>query len=132
MYVFVCVFFFFKQKTADEMRISDWSSDVCSSDLTPPATVATGCSLANATNLSLASIAASPARSTIVVRPRSALRAWPSATFFLSCEIGRASCRGKSVSVRVDLGGRRILKKKTNTITIKTEKSEVKQKQQHK
>src|SRR3546814_3763103 len=38
--VFVCdsclffvVFFFFKQKTAYEMRISDWSSDVCSSDL---------------------------------------------------------------------------------------------------
>src|SRR3546814_15030726 len=29
----VMVFFFFKQKTAYEMRISDWSSDVCSSDL---------------------------------------------------------------------------------------------------
>src|SRR3546814_2098322 len=29
----ICVFFFFKQKTAYEMRISDWSSDVCSSDL---------------------------------------------------------------------------------------------------
>src|SRR3546814_1574136 len=28
-------FFFFKQKTAYEMRISDWSSDVCSSDLPP-------------------------------------------------------------------------------------------------
>src|SRR3546814_8620915 len=34
----VCVicFFFFKQKTAYEMRISDWSSDVCSSDLSFP------------------------------------------------------------------------------------------------
>src|SRR3546814_8727703 len=32
-------FFFFKQKTASEMRISDWSSDVCSSDL-PAATSA--------------------------------------------------------------------------------------------
>src|SRR3546814_1789119 len=34
--IFVVVFvffFFFKQKTAYEMRISDWSSDVCSSDL---------------------------------------------------------------------------------------------------
>src|SRR3546814_2071382 len=30
---FLCIFFFFKQKTAYEMRISDWSSDVCSSDL---------------------------------------------------------------------------------------------------
>src|SRR3546814_6974349 len=42
LYYFCCVlwlsffhlfFFFFKQKTAYEMRISDWSSDVCSSDL---------------------------------------------------------------------------------------------------
>src|SRR3546814_14646190 len=40
MMLFVCIrlvvimfFFFFKQKTAYEMRISDWSSDVCSSDL---------------------------------------------------------------------------------------------------
>src|SRR3546814_2574272 len=32
-YVYVSYFFFFKQKTAYEMRISDWSSDVCSSDL---------------------------------------------------------------------------------------------------
>src|SRR3546814_10366421 len=34
----MCLFyiiFFFKQKTAYEMRISDWSSDVCSSDLRP-------------------------------------------------------------------------------------------------
>src|SRR3546814_8663414 len=35
--MFYCIFsfvvFFFKQKTAYEMRISDWSSDVCSSDL---------------------------------------------------------------------------------------------------
>src|SRR3546814_10027545 len=36
MMSYLCVmlfFFFFKQKTAYEMRISDWSSDVCSSDL---------------------------------------------------------------------------------------------------
>src|SRR3546814_4375790 len=32
-YVLSAYFFFFKQKTAYEMRISDWSSDVCSSDL---------------------------------------------------------------------------------------------------
>src|SRR3546814_18556859 len=31
--VYFMIFFFFKQKTAYEMRISDWSSDVCSSDL---------------------------------------------------------------------------------------------------
>src|SRR3546814_15985942 len=34
VWILVCVsIFFFKQKTAYEMRISDWSSDVCSSDL---------------------------------------------------------------------------------------------------
>src|SRR3546814_4072549 len=33
LFVFSIFFFFFKQKTAYEMRISDWSSDVCSSDL---------------------------------------------------------------------------------------------------
>src|SRR3546814_10017554 len=31
--MYLLFFFFFKQKTAYEMRISDWSSDVCSSDL---------------------------------------------------------------------------------------------------
>src|SRR3546814_2825749 len=31
--ILCCFFFFFKHKTAYEMRISDWSSDVCSSDL---------------------------------------------------------------------------------------------------
>src|SRR3546814_5359787 len=36
LYLCLLIFFlfFFKQKTAYEMRISDWSSDVCSSDLT--------------------------------------------------------------------------------------------------
>src|SRR3546814_8884408 len=32
LFVILSLFFFFKQKTAYEMRISDWSSDVCSSD----------------------------------------------------------------------------------------------------
>src|SRR3546814_12009585 len=34
MYIYSVCILFFKQKTAYEMRISDWSSDVCSSDLT--------------------------------------------------------------------------------------------------
>src|SRR3546814_7904090 len=38
----LCCFFFFKQKTAYEMRISDWSSDVCSSDLRAAAVGANG------------------------------------------------------------------------------------------
>src|SRR3546814_4234016 len=33
VFILILCFFFFKQKTAYEMRISDWSSDVCSSDL---------------------------------------------------------------------------------------------------
>src|SRR5881628_2911710 len=37
--VFSFFFFFFKQKTAYEMSVSDWSSDVCSSDLTVPGAV---------------------------------------------------------------------------------------------
>src|SRR3546814_2299428 len=40
-------FFFFKQKTAYEMRISDWSSDVCSSDLRAPGTRAPPACLAS-------------------------------------------------------------------------------------
>src|SRR3546814_9772908 len=36
VFILVSVFFFFKQKTAYEMRISDWSSDVCSSYLVRP------------------------------------------------------------------------------------------------
>src|SRR3546814_3428861 len=46
-----CVFFF-KQKTAYEMRISDWSSDLCSSDLTAPIVKVTG---RNVQNTALAS-----------------------------------------------------------------------------
>src|SRR3546814_4843149 len=51
-FIAVCMLcFFFKQKTAYEMRISDWSSDVCSSDLhrLPPARLgdAEGCSLSH-------------------------------------------------------------------------------------
>src|SRR3546814_7446100 len=56
MVVFFCVFFcffFFKQKTAYEMRISDWSSDVCSSDLSDDsrARVRANFAAANATAL---------------------------------------------------------------------------------
>src|SRR3546814_8929138 len=39
------MFFFFKQKTAYEMHISDWSSDVCSSDLAAQTDVAAPCAI---------------------------------------------------------------------------------------
>src|SRR3546814_6487701 len=63
----------FKQKTAYEMRISDWSSDVCSSDLNS----ANGpCRAASTPQLSTASIAPGRARSlsTSISRPRPARR----------------------------------------------------------
>src|SRR3546814_13524059 len=104
--------FFFKQKTAYEMRISDWSSDVCSSDLA-------------ARNQLLG--VASQSEKLQGVRPEGMEDA-PE----LRVQIDRVKARalglsiadvngtdrksvvsGKSVSVRVDLGGRRIIKKKT-------------------
>src|SRR3546814_19914284 len=46
-------FFFFKQKTAYEMRISDWSSDVCSSDLFRLGVIARDCEIAAADRTAL-------------------------------------------------------------------------------
>src|SRR3546814_20460676 len=94
--VFLCVFFF-KQKTAYEMRISDWSSDVCSSDLEGVGrdaadrrgAIGEGVGRKDAREIGVASVGA---------RARSEERRV-----------------GKSVSVRVDLGGRRIIKKKKNS-----------------
>src|SRR3546814_4221943 len=90
--VVLCLFFFFKQKTADEMRISDWSSDVCSSDLHRHLTMPWS------PGMSVAEVAAHTGRSRQhvmrAIRNRSEERRV-----------------GKSVSVRVDLGGRRIIKK---------------------
>src|SRR3546814_20259081 len=48
------VLFFFKQKTAYEMRISDWSSDVCSSDLT------NGCATSKTSTCGVRSITGRP------------------------------------------------------------------------
>src|SRR3546814_13649433 len=109
------LFFFFKQKTAYEMRISDWSSDVCSSDLnryclhliaallcfqkrrdcTCPTPVTF---LISVCNIRGRYITVSTGRRTIV-------RA-------TECEDRKSVVSGKSVSVRVDLGGRRIIRNK--------------------
>src|SRR3546814_3292450 len=85
----VILVFFFKQKTAYEMRISDWSSDVCSSDLAKRGLHG-------------------PLRS--IVRDAQCLREIPPGRDCMQ-EIGRASCRERVCQVRVDLGGRRIIKK---------------------
>src|SRR3546814_11352996 len=47
-----------------------------------------------------------------------------------SLQIGRATCRGKSVSVRVDLGGRRIINKKHNDNIITHHEAQNKKKKQ--
>src|SRR3546814_3495325 len=87
----ILIFFFFKQKTAYEMRISDWSSDVCSSDLV---------------------LGVDAAFDGVAAKLDLVLRHAQRFAGGHPDQIGRASCRGKSVSVRVDLGGRRIIKKK--------------------
>src|SRR3546814_14430309 len=96
MWVVCLSFFFFKQKTAYEMRISDWSSDVCSSDL------------------------------------RQLRRVEHDDAVFPQLLPERApACRseerrvGKECVRRVDLGGRRIIKKKNTTTTIKHIESNV-------
>src|SRR3546814_17843656 len=105
--------FFFKQKTAYEMRISDWSSDVCSSDLflqrrlyptdwrqTPPSVrPADPFSMARTQRRERADL------SQRVARPHAHLS-----------RDRKSVVSGKSVSVRVDLGGRRIIKKYKRTI----------------
>src|SRR3546814_8469847 len=107
--VCVCSFLFlFKQKTAYEMRISDWSSDVCSSDLKEK--------WGRLTDDELDMMAGQ--RDQLIGRlqehygmareeaEREADR-WAT-----GIERDRKSVvEGKSVSVRVDLGGRRIIKK---------------------
>src|SRR3546814_12362888 len=132
-------FFFFKQKTAYEMRISDWSSDVCSSDLParprrpddrrrrpgggarrlPPALERQrGGRHRRQRSRGRASDArrpqALPLRAHRVRRPASG---GPARVAAGGSKVGaeradrKSVVEGKSVSVRVDLGGRRILKK---------------------
>src|SRR3546814_11871491 len=136
---FECYVFVFKQKTADELHISDWSSDVCSSDLwvidtplQPELDADIRKAYAQLCNENRGGDVA------VAVRSSATAEDLPDASFagqqetFLNVtgaddvvrkvkevfaslyndQIGRASCRGKSVSVRVELGGRRILKKK--------------------
>src|SRR3546814_7402540 len=113
----VLMVFFFKQKTAYEWRISDWSSDVCSSDLTGggegrgrAAALAAGNRREDA-----GAPAAHPARRAAVHRPdqrAAAAVAQRARARRHRCQDRKSVVSGKSVSVRVALGGRRIIKKK--------------------
>src|SRR3546814_14635656 len=104
------IFCYFKQKTAYEMRISDWSSDVCSSDLRGDADP-------QPRRLADPVVARNERRCLravgLLLRPR---RRVPRIRG-LDQGDRKSVVQGKSVSVRVDLGGRRRSKKKTNKQT---------------
>src|SRR3546814_10459444 len=93
--VFVIVLFFFKQKTAYEMRISDWSSDVCSSDLNWTFGSAVGANDPNndGANQFSVSIDGSPAVSSEVTLDKNVTIDSLVVDENDSLEIGRASCR---------------------------------------
>src|SRR3546814_6744212 len=95
MCVYMLFVFFFKQKTAYEMRISDWSSDVCSSDLKNAFRASglklPGISIVRAGRRTDPS-ACNVGRST--TRLSSAVADCPTSKLdMISAEIGRASCR---------------------------------------
>src|SRR3546814_7704822 len=93
MCCYVC-FFFFKQKTAYEMRISDWSSDVCSSDLQPVGVVGAVTPWNYPVSMLTRKIApALAAGCTIVLKPAEATPMCAIEMFKILHEIGRASCR---------------------------------------
>src|SRR3546814_3148936 len=116
MYSLVC-FFFFKQKTAYEMRISDWSSDVCSSDLSEVIYWRAGISDSRSADRSGVT-EGDPRMTDVHTIARSYIDLWNERTPSRRREIlnqnwtrDRTSVvEGKSVSVRVDRGGRRIIK----------------------
>src|SRR3546814_4676551 len=88
--LFEFCFFFFKQKTAYEMRISDWSSDVCSSDLAFQRGHIKG-----AVNLPLTDFTAESLAEVIGRDPNRPILIYCNNNFsnHQSPEIGRASCR---------------------------------------
>src|SRR3546814_6193036 len=81
------LFFFFKQKTAYEMRISDWSSDVCSSDLVALR------ARRNLTKPVWDYLTGGSESETTLRRNRLALDSLALRPNVLNDEIGRASCR---------------------------------------
>src|SRR3546814_14494119 len=103
--------FFYRQKTAYEMRISDWSSDVCSSDLFPPLNRAMTAAMGHGTGSAIDIVLTREFTLNIPAADAEDLS-------FLSVRTGlkdrKRVVSGKSVSVRVDLGGRRIITTKNS------------------
>src|SRR3546814_17880244 len=116
------IYCFFKQKTADEMRISDWSSDVCSSDL-PTISRGVPCG----TNIPNHASASKPGRSFAMIGASGNVpdreetpRMRPRPERHAPCTDPKSVVEGKSVTVRVDLGGRRISISKSTTYVVFT------------
>src|SRR3546814_12322699 len=122
-----CVLFF-KQMTSYEMRISDWSSDVCSSDLAIG--VFGGCYMDTYLMWNLCSDPAFLADFITSIQVGSLQTELGNDKDYLATRVAftlglrgpamtlqtadrKSVVEGKSVSVRVDLGGRRSIKKKT-------------------
>src|SRR3546814_5619762 len=133
----MCIFFFFNQKTAYELLISDWSSDVCSSDLLALARTREegvvrrrqaallarqDAYMRQVVDASFDAIVTVDRKARIVTANAGATQLFGApADALIGTGIGellegdrKSVVEGKSVSVRVDLGGRRIIKKKNN------------------
>src|SRR3546814_19050317 len=90
------MFFFFKQKTAYEMRISDWSSDVCSSDLGTTVDLAPGAavlSLLQAIVRRGADAGPADREGAVVVRGRRRQRWWIGGWMRPHSSLDRRACR---------------------------------------
>src|SRR3546814_18245818 len=138
MSVVVLSFFFFKQKTAYEMRISDWSSDVCSSDLvcrSRPAILRAATQKPERQPELNRQDDPSLSRVRLLKIQGSGRMESPTASMCMQTkfhnyrgiggdhEVDRKSVvYGKSVSGRGDIGGRRIIKKKKKRISIRIQK----------
>src|SRR3546814_3977773 len=92
-FFFDLVVFFFKQKTAYEMRISDWSSDVCSSDLRDSQRSEPVARPAPAESPSAAAPAPAQSSRRAARRSPADVGVAPRAPGLGPTEIGRASCR---------------------------------------
>src|SRR3546814_16285676 len=109
------MFFFFKQKTAYEMRISDWSSDVCSSDLAAKAHgKGPGISRSSGSEKRHSSCSRTAPRRSVHgfgLEPVAQNHADNGLMYRWQRYAGdrKSVVKGKSVSVRVDLGGCRII-----------------------
>src|SRR3546814_20181471 len=99
------------------MRISDWSSDVCSSDLAGPKIFR-----APALRDQVDRLGRAAGEDNFLLAPTDEARPAPPRRRIGERHFGRAErtsvVSGKSVSVRVDLGGRRIMKKENTKLTI--------------